>query len=118
MRRPVKYKDERGSVRSPRFAVPVRATLVRAGEEAGAQGRLADLSCHGALIRVTKVFPVGAPVVLRFELVVGGEHRHLEVPGVVTRLSFHGTAVEFRGVPEDVATLLRDYSMQRLFGDR
>jgi len=111
-------QEERGAVRSPRFSVPTKATLTAAGNTARAEGRMTDLSCHGALVMVSRVFPVGTPVVVHFEIVVKGENRTFAVPGVVNRLSHKGTAVDFTDVPGDAAQWLLDYTMQRLFGGR
>jgi len=118
MAAPKHPREERGAVRSPRFSVPARAALSKAGDSARAEGRLSDLSAHGALVMVSRVFPVGTAVVVRFEIVIQGEKRSFEVPGVVARVSHKGTAVDFTEVPADQARLLLDYTMQRLFGSR
>jgi hypothetical protein len=118
MRPPKALKEERGAVRSPRFPVPARVALTREGETDRAEGRMTDLSCHGALVVVSRPFPVGAAVVVHFEIVVQGERRVFALPGVVARVSHKGTAVDFGAVPEDQAQLLVDYTMQRLFGGR
>ncbi|MFQ5509577.1 MAG: PilZ domain-containing protein [Leptospirillia bacterium] len=104
------------AIRSPRFAVPARVCLSGNGGEKLAEGRLIDISCHGALARIPRLFAEGTPVTLRFELLVGNQVQRFSIPGSVSRLSRHGTAIEFGNVSQEIEDLLMRFSVRRLFG--